>query len=152
MALHPIALQVKLPTRKTAQRSYQKLLLTLEFLEGKPLPKAVEDQLNKGIDNLNAQTDSGLLGKAIQQVHQRNLLALENHLKIVPQKYYTMRWLAIGIAIFGVPIGVAIGVALGNMAFIGLGIGMGLPVGMAVGHGMDKKAEQEGRQLPFDDQ
>lgn len=150
MALHSISLKAKLPSNKTVQRSYQKLLLTLEYLEGKDIPEKAEVQLNERIDKINGETDPKRLGITIRKAYQRATQLLEKHMKIVPRKYYMMQWMAIGIAAFGVPIGVAFGSAMGNMAFIGVGIGMGLPIGMAVGTAMDSKAEKEGRQLPFD--
>ncbi len=150
MALHSISLQAKLPSKKSVQRSYQKLLLILEYLEGKTIPEKAEVQLNERIDKINAETDSKKLGITVRKAYQRATQLLEQHMKIVPRRYYVMQWMAIGIAAFGVPIGVALGTALGNMAFMGAGIGMGLPIGMAVGTSMDQKAEKEGRQLPFD--
>lgn len=54
------------------------------------------------------------------------------------------------MAVFGLPIGIIIGFALDNMAFLGIGLPMGLAVGIAIGTGMDKKAQEEGRQLDIE--
>lgn len=150
MALHTLSLKAQLPSSKTVQRSYQKLLLILEYLDGKTVPEKVEVQLNERIDKINAETDPKKLGITIRKAYQRATQLLEKHMKVVPQRYYMMQWMAIGMAAFGLPIGVAFGTALDNMAFIGVGFGMGLPIGMAVGSAMDRKAEKEGRQLSFD--
>ena len=75
------------------------------------------------------------------------LKLIEKELKLVPKNLYRDRWLAIGMAGFGLPFGVAFGAAFGNMAFIGIGIPIGLAIGIAIGSGMDKKALDEGKQL-----
>jgi hypothetical protein len=58
--------------------------------------------------------------------------------------------MALGIAVYGVPLGLAFGVSLDNMAFLGIGIPIGLAIGIGVGNGMDKKALKEGRQLDLE--
>ena len=75
---------------------------------------------------------------------------LEKKHKIVPKKFYLNRWLALGMAVFGVPLGVVMGSSLGNMAFIGTGIPIGMVIGMALGADMDKKALKEGRQMDIE--
>jgi hypothetical protein len=43
--------------------------------------------------------------------------------------------------------GTALGLSLGNMGLLGLGLPVGMFIGLAMGARMDKKAEEEGRQL-----
>jgi hypothetical protein len=54
--------------------------------------------------------------------------------------------MAIGMAVFGIPLGVVFGMSPGNMAFIGIG----LPIGLGVGSEKDKKAFREDRQLDIE--
>lgn len=68
--------------------------------------------------------------------------------KIVPQNYYMVTWMSLGMGAFGIPLGVAFSTSLGNMAFLGAGIGMGLAIGVGVGVAMDQQAKKEGRQMP----
>lgn len=75
---------------------------------------------------------------------------LEKELKIVPQKYYTKLWLALGMSVFGIPLGVAFGMSIGNLGLIPASLPMGMGIGAMVGAGMDKKALQEGRQLALE--
>ncbi|NOR76797.1 MAG: hypothetical protein GQ525_16765 [Draconibacterium sp.] len=58
--------------------------------------------------------------------------------------------MAIGMAGLGIPIGAAIGVSLGNMSLIGLGMVVGMIAGITIGMGMDKKANESGKQLDFE--
>ncbi|MBT8222071.1 MAG: hypothetical protein KJN96_02760 [Eudoraea sp.] len=58
--------------------------------------------------------------------------------------------MALGMAVFGVPMGVAFGAALDNMAFLGIGIPIGMAIGIAIGTAMDEQAKKEGRQLDID--
>jgi len=58
--------------------------------------------------------------------------------------------LAVGMAVFGIPIGAALGASFRNMAFLALGVPIGMAIGIAVGTGMDKKAFEEGRQIDME--
>ena len=75
---------------------------------------------------------------------------IEKELMLVPKNTFRNRWMAIGMAAFGIPIGMAFGVSMGNMAFLAIGIPIGMSIGIAIGTGMDKKAFEEGRQLDID--
>lgn len=78
---------------------------------------------------------------------QRMVNTLEKEVKLVPKNHYRNRWLALGMAAFGLPMGVVFGISLGNMAFLAIGLPIGMAIGIAVGTGLDKKASEEGRQL-----
>jgi drug/metabolite transporter (DMT)-like permease len=75
---------------------------------------------------------------------------IEKKHKLVTKNHYRNTWLAIGMAVFGIPLGVAFGTSLGNMALLGIGLPIGMAIGMGVGTGMDKKALEEGRQLDLE--
>jgi hypothetical protein len=123
----------------------------LRALGERELPDTVTEALNLKITALNEmQGSEKQYRKALVNTEYKILKFLEKEHKIVPKNHYQKTWLALGMAVFGVPLGVAMGTALGNMGFIGVGIGMGLAIGIAIGAGMDKKARDEGRQLEFE--
>lgn len=133
----------------------QKTLLQLEKLlaelEQQELNHTLVTSINKEIVALNSipTSDKNLRKQIIKG--QTNIIKIaEKELKLVPKNYYRNLWLAIGMAVFGLPIGIIIGFALDNMAFLGIGLPMGLAVGIAIGTGMDKKAQEEGRQLDIE--
>ena len=136
---------------KRTQGKFQNFLELLLALGERDLPQAVTEALNLKIDALNQfEGTEKEYRKALVNTEYKILKFLEKEHKIVPKNHYQKTWLALGMAVFGVPIGVAMGTALGNMGFMGVGIGMGLAIGVAVGAGMDKKARDEGRQLDFE--
>jgi len=136
--------------KKLAKRAatFEKLI---DELKKKEIPPEIISLINQEIETLNSFTGSNHDFKKLLRRAQSNILRkLEKELKIVPKNIYRARWLAIGMASFGVSIGVAFGVSMGNMAFIGIGIPIGMVIGMAIGAGMDKKAFEEGRQLDLE--
>ncbi|MBN2614547.1 MAG: hypothetical protein JXR71_02530 [Bacteroidales bacterium] len=115
------------------------------------MPDPIVAQINREIEELNALSDTDKqLGKSIRNKQSALIRLLEKELKIVPRNHYRNTWLALGMAVFGIPLGVALGASLGNMAFLGIGLPLGMVIGMSVGAGMDKKAGQEGRQLDIE--
>lgn len=124
---------------------FEKLLIEIRKKE---LPDSFVASVNKDIEELNSISVSGdELRKIIKNKQTRIIKLLEKDLKLVPVNYYRNLWLALGMAVFGIPLGVAFGTSLGNMAFLGIGLPIGIAIGVAVGTGMDKKAFEEGRQL-----
>lgn len=120
-------------------------------LTNKTLPKEVVDAINKDTEEINSISDSGKILKNIIRKKQSKIVNLiEKELKLVTKNHYRNTWLALGMAVFGVPLGVAFGASLGNMAFLGIGLPIGMVIGMAMGTGMDKKAFKEGRQLDLE--
>ncbi len=127
---------------------FEKLLIELRKKE---LPDGIVVSINKDIEDLNSISCSGNeLRKIVRKKQTRIIKSLEKELKLVPKNYYRNFWLAVGMAVFGIPIGAAFGASLGNMAFIGIGLPIGLVIGIAVGTGMDKKAFKEGRQIDLE--
>ncbi|MRT92904.1 hypothetical protein EMN46_08115 [Ancylomarina sp. 16SWW S1-10-2] len=107
--------------------------------------------INRGIEAINTFTDSEKeLRKLISKTQSRIINLLEKELKLVTKNHYRNTWLAVGMAVFGVPLGVALGTSLGNMGLMGIGLPIGMLIGMAIGSSMDKKACDEGRQLDLE--
>ena len=127
---------------------FEKLLIELRK---KVVPDEIVITINKDIEELNAFSGSGdELRKIVRKKQTRIIKLLEKELKLVPGNYYRNLWLAVGMAVFGIPIGAAFGASFGNMAFLGIGLPIGMVIGMAVGTGMDKKAFKEGRQIDLE--
>ena len=130
---------------------YLKFENLLNELRKRGLSGEIVDSINKEIDAVNSIPDAGSqFSKAIKDKHYRIIQMLEKKLKLVPRGFYKNMWMGVGMAAFGIPIGIAFGSSLGNMSYLAMGIPLGMILGMAVGSGMDKKAQQEGRQLEVD--
>lgn len=129
--------------RKFAE--YKKLL---SELKKRDLPQEIIEQINQKTEAANAFTgaDKPLLNH-LRKAFSKILSILEKEMKLVPINYYRAKWMAIGMAVFGVPMGTAFGVIMDNMGLMGVWLPIGMVMGMAVGSGMDKKAADEGRQL-----
>ncbi len=132
-------------------RAFTQFEKLLSELGKKELPDGVTRSINDGVERINAasQGDAELL-KQLKKTQSGILKLLEKELKLVPKNHYRNSWMAIGMAVFGIPLGVAFGTSLGNMAFLGIGLPIGMAIGMGVGTSMDKKAFAEGRQLDLD--
>jgi hypothetical protein len=123
----------------------------LNELRKRELPVEMVSAINQEVEVINAVSDTGKgFRKMVRDKQSHILKMLEKELKLVPKNYYRNMWLAIGMAVFGLPLGVVFGASLGNMAFIGIGLPIGMVIGMGVGAEMDKKAFREGRQLDIE--
>ena len=132
----------------SAYAQFDKLLTELKK---KKLPEEIVNSINNGIDQLNSVSESEKELRKQIRVSQSSILKLiEKELKIVTKNHFRNTWLAVGMAVFGIPLGVAFGASLGNMAFLGIGLPIGMAIGIAVGSGMDKKAFEEGRQIDLE--
>lgn len=115
------------------------------------LPENLISTINQEIEQLNNTYAKGeSKHKFLNASLQRIVKKVEKEARLVPEKYYTKLWLAIGMAAFGIPLGVIFGMSLKNMAFIGIGLPIGLGIGVAVGAQLDKKAKEENRQLAIE--
>lgn len=124
---------------------FTKLLAELEKRE---LPEEIVISINNEIDAINSIADIGKeLRKQIRRRSNRIVRLLEKDLKLVPINHYRNMWMALGMAVFGIPLGAAFGSSLGNMAYLGIGLPIGFAIGLSFGTGLDKKALKEGRQL-----
>ena len=117
-------------------------------LKEKELTEKVITSVNQDIKTINAFT--GLdkdLSKLLGKTQSKILIMIEKELKLVVKNHYRLRWMAIGMVVFGIPFGAAMGTALDNMAFIGVGIPIGIGIGIGIGTAMDQKAFEKGKQL-----
>jgi len=127
---------------------FEKLLIELRR---KDLFDETVNSINDGIDKVNSVLElEKELRKQIKTAQSRILKLIEKNHKLVTKNHYRNTWLAVGMAVFGIPLGVAFSASLGNMAFIGIGLPLGMVIGIAVGSGMDKKAYEEGRQIDLE--
>ncbi|MFZ5941240.1 MAG: hypothetical protein ACOYXB_11785 [Bacteroidota bacterium] len=130
------------------QALYLQLDSIVRELNKRDLPEEMQGYISSELEEINSIIDNEQVLKKLIRKKQGEILArLEKDLKLVTKNHYRNTWLALGIAVFGVPLGVVFGTAMGNMAFLGIGLPIGLPIGLAIGTGMDKKAADEGRQL-----
>ena len=131
--------------------SYSQLDKLLIELRRKDLFDETVNSINDGIDKVNSVLESEKeLRKQIKTVQSSIIKLIEKNHKLVTKNHYRNTWLAVGMAVFGIPLGVAFSASLGNMAFIGIGLPLGMVIGIAVGSGMDKKAFEEGRQIDLE--
>lgn len=120
----------------------------LNDLKERDLPDYVVNSINAAVEELNATTKTEYaLQKLLKQKQSDIVKLLEKELKIVPINYYRNLWMVVGMAAFGLPLGVAFGTAIGNMGMMAIGLPIGMALGIAMGSNMDKKAQEEGRQL-----
>lgn len=135
------------PKLKEAYLQFEKLLVQLRKRD---LPNPIVSSINNDIEELNTAYSGDKLRKMVIKKQAKIIELLEKELKLVTINHYRNYWMALGLAVFGLPFGVVFGASFGNMAFIGIGLPIGLVIGMAVGTGMDKKALEEGRQLDLE--
>tara|TARA_R100000935_G_C2776330_1_gene139812 strand:- start:350 stop:814 length:465 start_codon:yes stop_codon:yes gene_type:complete len=131
--------------------SYNQFAKLLMELRRKDLTNETVNSINDGITMVNSITGSEKeLRKQINNTQCNIIKLLEKDHKLVTKNHYRNTWLALGMAVFGIPLGVAFGAGIGNMAFLGIGLPIGMAIGIAVGTAMDKKAFEEGRQIDLE--
>jgi hypothetical protein len=120
-------------------------------LSKKTIPPEIAESLNKEIDQVNSFSGNNKqLNKTIIKAQSAILQLVEKELKYVPKNHYRNTWMAMGMAVFGLPIGTMFGLSMDNMAFIGIGLPIGLAIGISIGSSKDKKAYEEGKQLDIE--
>ena len=93
----------------------------LTELKKKELSDELVVFINNGIEEINTVSDSEKeLRKQIRKTQSGILKIIEMELKLVTKNHYRNKWMALGIAVFGIPLGVAFETSLGNMAFLAL--------------------------------
>ena len=127
---------------------YEQFKSLLKELDNRELSEEVLEVVNNEVITINASADKGL-HKHLTGAKTRIFRKLMTVYKLVPKNYYRTTWLLLGMTALGLPFGTAFALSLGNTAFIGIGLPIGMALGMAIGAKMDKKAEEEGRQLDF---
>lgn len=127
---------------------FKKLIIAIKKKE---IPEEIINEINNEIKLINSfDGDEAALLKQYKSSLAGIISALESKLSIVPKGYYRNKWMAIGIALFGVVLGTVFGVVMNNMAFIALGIPLGVGLGLAIGRRKDKKAFDQGNQLDIE--
>ena len=117
-------------------------------LEKKEVPPDIVNSINRDIDEINSFSGSGKdLLKQFRKTQSGIIKMLEKELKLVTKNHYRNMWLAVGMSAFGIPIGVIIWVIADNPGLLAIGIPIGMGIGIAVGIAMDKKANENGKQL-----
>lgn len=131
--------------------AYSLLKNLLSELRKREIPIEILNSINQEIDKLNgfSGSDKELL-KQVRNSQSLILSLVKKELGLVPKGHFQTMWMAMGMATFGIPFGVVFGLTLGNMAFFAIGIPIGMSIGLAIGAGMDKKAQEEGRQLDIE--
>ncbi len=148
MQIHTLKHREAIRVNTRLSDMYVQLAGLLKELDKHVLPETLVDAVNRQVNELNALPDEEhILRKQLRKKQMRIVKQVEKEARLVPKNYYRNLWLAIGMASFGIPLGLVFGLALGNMAFIGIGFPIGLAIGVAVGTGMDRKAQEQGRQL-----
>lgn len=138
-------------TNKKLFSAYAQLGECIMQLNKRELTDDIINSINKEIDQIHSISESEKeLLKQIRKSQSKILKLIEKTLKIVTKNHYRNTWLAIGMAVFGIPLGVTFGLTLGNIGLLGIGLPIGMVIGMVVGSNLDKKALQEGRQLDME--
>jgi len=133
---------------KKLMAQYAFLESLIEVLRKKEIPSEIISSINQDIEALNSFSGSNKDFLKLLRTKQSEILQLlEKELKLVRKNHYMTLWMSIGMAAFGLPMGVVFGLSLGNMAFIGVGLPLGIALGMAYGATLDKKAQENGKQL-----
>ena len=129
-------------------KAYYKIENLIDALQKKEVSQGVWDVINTDIKIINAfiGTEKALI-KALKKTVVKILRFVEKELEYVSKHHYRNQWMALGIGVLGVVFGTVFSSALGNYSFMGIGIPIGMAIGMAYGTTLDKKAEEEGRQL-----
>ena len=123
------------------QKTYDSLLKFVDALNEKELTESFVNTSNEQIAELDQlASDDRAFKKNLVKIRSSLSSRAIKELKYVPKNYYMVLGMAIGMAAFGVPFGAA----LGNIAS---GIPIGMALGLAFGIALDKKAQDEGRQL-----
>ncbi|MEL7122511.1 MAG: hypothetical protein AAFO07_23905 [Bacteroidota bacterium] len=132
-------------------KAHQHLNQLLTELRKRELPEEVIMTINEEVEQVNSFSGAGKeLKTQYNKVKTSILNLIELKLKLVTKGHYRMKWMAVGMTAFGLPLGVVFGLTLGSMAFLGIGLPIGLAMGLAIGSGMDQKALEEGRQLDLE--
>jgi len=132
-------------------KAYDKLQKVIDALQKKEISQDVWNIINTDIKLINgfSGTEKGLK-KALKKTALKILGLVEKELQYVSKNHYRNQWMALGMAIFGVTLGTAFSAIIDNYAFIGIGLPIGMALGMAYGATLDKKAEQDGKQLELE--
>ncbi|MFZ4261582.1 hypothetical protein ACFRAE_06040 [Sphingobacterium sp. HJSM2_6] len=120
----------------------------IKLLKSRDLPSTLVDKINEELHQLNLiELPNKNFKQKLKSAQTQIIKDLEKDVKLVPIGYYRTLWLALGMAVFGIPFGLFLGLFTDNMGLLGVGLPIGLGIGVAVGTKLDNKAAEEGRQL-----
>lgn len=130
------------------KQKFQRLQTLVVELKKYDLSEDLIAIINKEVELLNGLGKHPKVFKRQLRVSQNKILSkLERKAKIVTKHHYRNMWLALGLAVFGVPIGVILSEILDNSGLIGIGFPFGMFIGIMLGNQMDKKAASKGNQI-----
>ena len=136
---------------KKIKQKYSYFEKLIEAISQKDLPDDITLKVNQEVELLNASKGTEKqLKEQLSKSKMKLYKLLEKEVKIVPRSFYSTKWLAIGMAGFGIPLGIIFGISMDNMSLIGIGLPIGFTTGIAIGRRLDQKASDEGRQLDID--
>ncbi len=151
MKLLPLKERKEIAEKKKLSGAYAQIQAIVDELRKRELPEELVQYINEEIERLNAVgNEKKPLKKAIKEAQDKIVSMTEKKMQIVPVHYYRNHWLMMGLAGIGVPVGIVLGLLFHDMTFIGFGLPIGLVVGIIQGYRQDKKAAEEGRQLPIE--
>ena len=146
MKINSLKPRPEISNKPKLQKVYAQFEKLIDELRNIALPEKITVFINASIDELNLISNEKLRSQT-KKKQSKIITLIEKELKIVPINHYRNTWMAIGMSAFGVPLGVALGASLGNMGLLAIGLPIGMAIGLSVGTSMDKKAQEEGRQL-----
>ena len=146
MKINSLKPRPEISNKPKLQKVYAQFEKLIDELKAIALPEKITVFINASIDELNLISNEKLRSQT-KKKQSKIITLIEKELKIVPINHYRNTWMAIGMSAFGVPLGVALGASLGNMGLLAIGLPIGMAIGLSVGTSMDKKAQEEGRQL-----
>ena len=133
-------------TEKAEFKIYDKFILLLSRLNARDFSENEIQALEKELDLLVLEPDSGnrkkYFKKALSEFHK----FLKQDFSLTPKGYYTALGVGLGSS-FGVVLGVLIGERLEKSLGISLGISIGLFIGLLIGRVMDSQAKAAGKML-----
>ena len=150
MPLTPLTSRPSFESNPKLAKTAQNLSTLLTAIEEKNIPESVEIKINEiiaGVNNFSGPNPE--LVKQLKSAQSAILKLLESELGLVAKNHYQLQWLALGMAVFGIPMGVAFGMSLGNLAFLGIGLPIGMAIGIAIGNQKDKEAAENRKQLDW---
>ena len=145
MELPELEVKEKDQLKKKEQKALEQFNELISALNDKELDEEMIEHIKGNMSNIRSE----LTFNTIKKEESKILDYVKQEKGYVAQNHYMTLWIALGMSAIGVPIGVAIGLALDQLGFMGIGIGGGLAIGVAIGSAKDKKAKEQGKQLPI---
>lgn len=151
MKLQDLQMRALSGKKKSLIKEYKLLEELIVELQDRELPPEVVVDLNTEISRLNAVVDDhSKLYFYVKLVKKKLLKTLVEELELVPKNYYRNLWLAIGMSVIGIPFGALFSMLLDNYSYISFGMLIGMVLGLAIGTELDKKAQENNRQLDLE--